>query len=291
MSEVNIASSSLSNSWASIFKGKLGTYSFIIYLGILLFAMDIFIISTVLPLIITDIGGAGVYSWATMLYTVGGIIGGACGFPLRSALGGRRAYFVAGTLFLIGTIGVSMAPTMSILLVARIIKGLGGGLITATSYTYISELYPENLRPRFFSGISLVFTFAAIIGPAVGGTFAEMNFWRGAFWFPLPFIIFFIAMTWRHIPATTPEKKFTHIPYIRLLLLTAGILVISLASQLHLIGLENSSSKQLFQLLIFCRGKKIETVVRSRKRKSAIEKVVLKRSFLNQLNAVAKRGL
>jgi MFS family permease len=68
--------------WGAVFKDGLGLYTIMLNLGIGLHAVDVFIVTTVMPSIVRDIGGASYYSWTTMLYMVASIIGAATGAPL-----------------------------------------------------------------------------------------------------------------------------------------------------------------------------------------------------------------
>ena len=75
--------------WLEIFRGRLGSYTLLLNLGILFFGIDNFLINTLMPSIVADIGGVAFYAWAMMLYLVGAISGAASYGPLRGRLGGR----------------------------------------------------------------------------------------------------------------------------------------------------------------------------------------------------------
>jgi len=139
--------------------------------GIGLHALDVFIISTVMPRVVQDLGGAKYYSWTTMLYMVASIIGAATGSPMKAKFGARRAYCLGSLLFLCGSVSCALSPAMFILLGARLVQGFGGGLIISLSMALVSELYPERLRKRILGLISSTWGVAALIGPAVEGSF------------------------------------------------------------------------------------------------------------------------
>jgi MFS family permease len=84
----------------------------------------------------------------------------------------------------------------------RAAQGLGGGMLIALSYGMASELYPAELRPRVFSLISGVWGTADRLGPTVGGVFAALGWWRGAFWVAASVIIGLMSLAWYSIPAT-----------------------------------------------------------------------------------------
>ncbi len=134
--------------WGAVFKDGLGLYTIMLNLGIGLHAVDVFIVTTVMPSVVRDIGGASYYSWTTMLYMVASIIGAATGSPLKAKLGARRAYCLGSLLFLLGSVSCAISPSMLVLLSARLVQGFGGGLIISLSMALVSELYPERLRKR-----------------------------------------------------------------------------------------------------------------------------------------------
>ena len=68
--------------WQELFRPDLAAFTVILNLGIGLHAVDVFVISTVMPTVVRDIGGASFYAWSTMLYMVASIVGAASGGPL-----------------------------------------------------------------------------------------------------------------------------------------------------------------------------------------------------------------
>jgi MFS family permease len=216
--------------WSNVFKDGLALYTIMLNLGIGLHAVDVFIVTTVMPSIVRDIGGASYYSWTTMLYMVASIIGAATGSPLKGKLGARRAYCLGSLLFLFGSVSCALSPTMVILLSARLVQGFGGGLIISLSMALVSELYPERLRKRILGLISSTWGVAALVGPAVGGTFAQYGFWRGAFWINAPIILGFMLTAWFRLPEGTAAAVKKIFPWRRMGLLALGVLCVGVAS-------------------------------------------------------------
>jgi MFS family permease len=216
--------------WGAVFKDGLGLYTVMLNLGIGLHAVDVFIVTTVMPSVVRDIGGASYYSWTTMLYMVASIIGAATGAPLKAKLGARRAYCLGALLFLFGSVSCAVSPTMLLLLGARLVQGFGGGLIISLSMALISELYPEKVRKRILGLVSSTWGVAALIGPAVGGSFAEWGFWRGAFWINAPIIVGFALAAWFRLPERRSPPPLSLFPWRRMALLALGVLCVGVAS-------------------------------------------------------------
>lgn len=201
-------------------------------LGIALHAMDVFLVATVMPSVVADIGGVRFYAWVSMLYMVGSIVGAASCGPLRAAYGSRHAYVLAGGLFLAGSLACAGAPRMEVLLVTRAVQGFGGGLIVAQSMALVSELYTAELRKLMLASISGMWAAAALVGPALGGLFAESGFWRGAFGVNVPIIALFSVLAARHLPRATGQATRQPFPLDRIGLLGAGVLCVAAAGQL-----------------------------------------------------------
>ncbi len=222
--------------WGELFRDGRGVYSVLLNLGTALHALDVFIITTIMPAVVADIGGLSYYTWTNMLYMVGTITGAACGSLMHARFGNRRGYVYGGIILLIGTVACSIPPDMASLLAARTVKGFGGGLIIAQSMALVRELYEPRIRTRILATITTTWSIAAVVGPALGGVFAEIGWWRGAFWATVPFVLGFMWLAWRSIPETTAPRDMRRLPWRRLVLLTLGVMCVGVTSQFESIG-------------------------------------------------------
>ena len=218
-------------SWADLFRGGRAKYTILLNLGVGIHALDIFIITTVMPSVIEDIGGHAWYTWPTMIYMIGSIMGAACGFHMRTKFGQRRGYMWGGLVMLVGTIGCALPPDMATLLVARLVKGVGGGFIMSQSMALLRDIYEPWIRTRMLGTVTTTWSIASVIGPAVGGAFAELEWWRGSFWATVPVGLLFVWMSWRSVPDTEAASPGQRLPWRRLILLGAGVMAVGLAGQ------------------------------------------------------------
>ena len=219
-----------SHGWIELFRGRLLLVTLILNIGVLMHAIDVFVIVAVLPTVVTEIGGAGFYSWSIMVYMVGSIVGAASAARLASSLDQRRAFCGAAALFLIGTTGTGLAPTMELLLVGRAAQGLGGGMVLSLSYQLIHSVYPAPMRTMAITTVSAIWGVAALAGPLLGGFMAELGWWRGAFLVRVPIIAVFLVGAWFAVPANRPPS-IGRWPWRRLVLLSAGVMLVGATGQ------------------------------------------------------------
>src|SRR5690606_30165257 len=105
------------------------------------------------------------------------------------------AYLFGAVIFCTGTLVCAFAPDMWVMLVGRAVQGGGGGLLYALAYAMIRQMFPQRLWPRAISLVSAMFGIATLLGPAIGGMFAEAGIWRAAFWSVAPAAILFGAIS------------------------------------------------------------------------------------------------
>jgi MFS family permease len=216
--------------WSEIFTGRRGALTFVIGLGMSLFAINQFVVATIMPTVVQDIGGVDYYTWAFSLFAIGAIIGSASANPLREAFGVRVAYAGAGLVLGIGLAGAALAPDMPTLVAARLFQGIGGGAVASSGYGLIAIAYPLHLRSRVLGVVSTIWGTATVFGPGFGAAFAEPGLWRGAFLGLLPLIILFIILAYRFVEGERGDGRLSTIPYRRLALLALAVLLMSATS-------------------------------------------------------------
>jgi len=168
------------SSWRALISGERLTALAVVVGGVLLYAMNALLMSTVLPSAVTDIGGLELMTWPTAGYLASSMTAATGAALLKQAIGARYAYALATALFCIGSLISALSPTMVHLIGGRLVQGVGGGLITALAYVMVRSVFPESLWTRIFALLSSVWGIAVFVGPLVGGAFAGSGFWRGA---------------------------------------------------------------------------------------------------------------
>ncbi len=217
-------------SWAEIFTGRYGIYTLILNLGMLLFAINQFVVATIMPSVVADLGGVGYYTWAFSLFAVGAIVGAASASTLRDAFGARRAYAGAGLMLSLGLIGSAFATDMPTVVGWRLVQGIGGGAISSQAYGLIATIFPQRLRGRVLTVISTTWGLATLGGPGYGALFAEAGLWRGAFWSLAPLTVVFAFLVWRFIEGEERRGGLSRLPFWRLALIALAVLLLSATS-------------------------------------------------------------
>ena len=219
-------------SWADLLQGANALRSIALAGGVALHAINVYIVTTILPSVIRDIGGLEYYAWNTTLFVVTSIVGSALSARLIETLGPRAAYLLAVAVFTAGSVICACAPSMPVMLVGRSVQGLGGGILFALSYALIRLVFDAALWSRAMALVSGMWGVATLCGPAIGGVFAQTGQWRLAFWALLPvaaalaLIVTFKVGGRESVPRAAPSP----LPLGTLGLLVASVLAVTLAS-------------------------------------------------------------
>jgi MFS family permease len=111
-------------------------------------------------------------------------------------------------LFEIGSALCGAAPNMEALIVGRVIAGVGGCGIYAGGLMYVSMLTTNHERPLYLAGIYSIWGVGCVLGPVVGGSFAESSAtWRWGFYINLPIAALFAPAYLLCLPSIDPAPN------------------------------------------------------------------------------------
>ena len=217
--------------WADLLRGTNALLTIALTGGVALHAINIYIVTTILPSVVNDIGGLEYYAWNTTIFVATSIVGSALSSKILNNLGPKFAYLTALLLFSLGSIWCAASPSMLSLLVGRAFQGLGGGILFALSYALIRVVFPENLWSRAMGIVSGMWGIATLCGPAIGGIFAQGGHWRWAFWSLLPVAILLALIVINQLPRKNNHaQQANKLPLLAIILLVASVLTISIGS-------------------------------------------------------------
>lgn len=149
-----------------------------------------------------DLGAIAYLPWVITAYLATSAVAVIVAGPVIDAIGVRRTFRVTGLWFLVWSAAAALAPSMPLLIAARVLQGLGGGLVMAVAIASVGLAYPHRLRPRAFAANSMVWGVMGFGGPAVAGALLTLGDWRLIFVVQLPITALALAMGWRTLPST-----------------------------------------------------------------------------------------
>lgn len=117
-------------------------------------------------------------SFALLAFAVGLLFGGTL-----SDRQGRRHVMVAGNLvFLLGSAGCALAPSLGWLVAGRIVQALGSSTCLVTARAMVGDVYPRESMARMLAFLTMVMVIAPTVSPIIGGAVGAVAGWRGVFW-------------------------------------------------------------------------------------------------------------
>jgi EmrB/QacA subfamily drug resistance transporter len=151
-----------------------------------LIAIEATVLATAVPTIVADLGGFASFPWLFSIY----LLTTAVTVPIYSKVAdtvGRKPVLLVGIgLFLLGSLLAGFATSMTALIAFRAIQGLGAGAVQPMAITIAGDIYSVAERAKVQGYIAAVWASASVIGPTIGGLFAEYWHWSWIFWVNLP---------------------------------------------------------------------------------------------------------
>ncbi len=216
--------------WGEILNVSYGPSLAVVCLGVWLHAADSLLVATMLPAIVAEVGGEAMVAWTIALYDIGSIVAGAASALLAMRYGLRLSMSASALVFSGGCVVSAIAQSMEVVLIGRLLQGLGGGGLMALSFVGVGQLFPRRLVARAMAAISTFWGVSAFLGPLIGGLFVEFGTWRGGFWFfavQALALAVWVAFGPKLGGRPAPELTSARFPFRRLFFLSAGVLLIA----------------------------------------------------------------
>jgi MFS transporter, DHA2 family, methylenomycin A resistance protein len=174
-------------------------------LGFFVVALDAQIVNVALPEIGSDLGGGlSGLQWVVTGYTLTFSSLLLFAGTLSDRIGARRAYGLGMGIFVLSSAACGPAPSLGVLVAARVAQGAGAALITPTSLALIREAYDDaRERAKAVAYWALGGSVAAAAGPILGGLLTELD-WRIIFVINLPVGV--VALTLLTRVADSPRR-------------------------------------------------------------------------------------
>jgi EmrB/QacA subfamily drug resistance transporter len=214
---------------APLTPGEVRTILMSLMLTMFLAALDQTIVATALPTIGRQFGDVSSLSWIITAYLLASTAVAPV-FGTLSDIYGRRAMIITAlSLFIAGSILCAAAPSMTVLIIARGLQGLGGGGILPIVQTVIADVVTPRERGQYQAYFSAVWMAAGISGPILGGVFAEHLHWSMVFWINVPLGLISLLLLlpkMRRIPVFHRRRKLDWLGGILLMAAAVAVMLV-----------------------------------------------------------------
>ncbi|MCB1397354.1 MAG: MFS transporter [Rhodobacter sp.] len=174
---------------------------------LLLAALDQTIVSTALPTIVADLGGLEHLSWVVTAYILASTVAAPLYGKLGDLYGRKMMVYVSVGLFLAGSLLCGIADSMTFLVAARAVQGLGGGGLFVLALSVVGDVIPPSERGKIQGMFAAVFSISSMIGPLIGGWFVEVFSWHWIFLINVPLGILAVIGFAASFPAHTVTHR------------------------------------------------------------------------------------
>lgn len=213
----------------------------LLFLGVLMGALDISIVGPALPSIQETIAiDKRNLSWIFTIYVLFNLVGTPLMSKMADIYGRKSTYISSLIIFGLGSLLVSLSNSFELLLVGRGIQGFGASGIFPVATAIIGDIFPPEKRGQKLGLIGAVFGIAFIIGPIIAGFLLMIN-WHWLFIINLPIIVFLVIWGLKILPANKSVKK-GKFDY-------QGMIVIGLLLTSFSFGINNIETKDFFHSL------------------------------------------
>lgn len=208
-------------------------------LGLFLATLDTGLINIALPTLqLAWHATASMVAWTVSAYTIA--LAGTVLFWGRMAdyMGAERVFALGLLGFAAASAACGAAPSLTWLITARAVQGLGSAMLQGTAAALVTVRLPPTLRATAIGTLAMFQGLGPVIGPSIGGALLTLFSWRVLFWMNLPVTLPLFVFVARHTARTPPrhwDVAKLDIPGNLLLMVTvsAGLLTLTTSSLLR----------------------------------------------------------
>src|SRR4051812_15090890 len=144
------------------------------------------------------------------------LVGGSLG----DHYGRKRIYMIGIAVFSASSLVCGLAPSVAVLIAARMVQGVGGALMVPGSLALISVMFSGEERGKAIGTWSTFTTLTSLIAPIVGGVLAGAGLWRAIFFINLPLAVIAIYALVNYVPESRDEGGAKRLDFVGALLVT-----------------------------------------------------------------------
>ena len=162
-------------------------------------------IAAALPDIAGDLGDVALLPWAITAFLVTSSLATVVAGPFIDGIGVSKMFRISVVLFSAMGFAAGFAPSMPLLIVLRVLQGVGAGLILTTGTAAVSLVYPQHLVSRAFAANATVWGVMGVAGPAVAALILTFLSWEWIFFVNLPLGALAFIAGWKVFPGAMGE--------------------------------------------------------------------------------------
>ncbi|WP_147040000.1 MFS transporter [Microbacterium aerolatum] len=170
-------------------------------------ALDHTVVSTSLATVAGELGALEHMSWVVVGYTLASTVLLPVLGKLGDVVGPRNIFLVSLVVFLAASLACGFAPTMSWLIVGRVLQGMSSAGLQLMSQTIMAQVTTPRQRPQYMAIIGAAFPIAILVGPVLGGLITDLWGWQWVFWVNLPLGLAALALAIFAIPHIEPGAR------------------------------------------------------------------------------------
>src|ERR1700716_2216123 len=192
-------------------------------MALLLAALDQTIVGVAMPRIVSELHGLNYYAWVTTAY----VITSAALVPVAGKLGdmfGRKPFMVAGMLgFIAASALCGLSQNMFELVLFRALQGVFAGVLFASTFAVLADVFPPEQRARMSGVFGAVFGLSSVIGPSLGGFLTDGPGWRWVFYVNIPLGVAATILVATQLPFVRSQARLRDIDFVGTALLMGGL--------------------------------------------------------------------
>lgn len=148
---------------------------------VFLSAFESLAVTTIMPLVSRDLDGATLYALAFAGPLATGVMGMVGAGNWSDRRGPAAPLYASVALFVAGLLIAGTAGSMEVLVLGRLVQGLGGGAMTVALYVLVARVYPPTLHPKIFAAFAASWVIPSLVGPFAAGIVAQLSSWHWVF--------------------------------------------------------------------------------------------------------------
>jgi EmrB/QacA subfamily drug resistance transporter len=203
--------------------------------GMFLSALDQSVVGTAMRTIADDLHGLELQAWVTTAYLITSTISTPIYGKLGDIFGRRRLFLIAIAIFVGGSALSSLSGSMLELAGWRAVQGIGAGGLFSLAITVLSDIVPPRERARYQGYTLAVFATSSVLGPVVGGLFADAGTilgiagWKWIFLINVPIGAIALFLVWKflHVPHTPVKHRIDWLGALTIIMAVVPILLVA----------------------------------------------------------------